>query len=119
PMAAVYRGGQATLFRHQALHDGLTGLPNRELFHDRAAEALSVAKRERGPFAIVAIDLDRFKQVNDSLGHHRGDLLLRGVGPRLELAAGEGATVGRLGGDEFALILPGADAEEALAVCER
>jgi diguanylate cyclase (GGDEF)-like protein len=119
PMAAVYRGGQATLFRHQALHDGLTGLPNRELFRDHAVEALTEAKRNRQSFAIVAIDLDRFKQVNDSLGHHRGDLLLRGVGPRLEGAAGEGATVARLGGDEFALILPGAGLEEALLVCER
>ena len=119
PMAAVYRGGQATLFRHQALHDALTGLPNRELFSDRANEALVDAKRSREPFAVVAIDLDRFKQVNDSLGHHRGDLLLRGVGPRLESAAGVHATVARLGGDEFALILPGAGTDEALVVCER
>jgi diguanylate cyclase (GGDEF)-like protein len=119
PMAAVYRSGQATLFRHQALHDVLTGLPNRELFREQAEQALRVARRTGGELAIVAIDLDGFKQINDSLGHARGDELLQAVGPRLQESTPEDATIARLGGDEFVLLLPGCGEHEARAIAER
>ena len=74
---------QAQENEHQALHDALTDLPNRTLFHDRARQALLTAKRDGGTVAVVIIDLDRFKDVNDTLGHQSGDLLLRALGPRL------------------------------------
>jgi diguanylate cyclase (GGDEF)-like protein len=87
---------------HQATHDMLTGLPNRALFLTRALSALS-----DGGFAIVLLDLDRFKDVNDTLGHAIGDRLLCELSERLLRAVGEEATAARLGGDEFALVLPG------------
>jgi len=90
---------------HQALHDPLTGLPNRELFRRTAEEALARGRRgEQG--ALVLIDLDHFKEVNDSLGHHAGDELLRVVGRRLGESLRTDDTVARLGGDEFGLVLP-------------
>src|SRR3954454_5319349 len=107
PMAAVYRGGQATLFRHQALHDVLTGLPNRELLRGHAEQAPGGGRRTDGEMAIVAIDLDGFKQINASLGHARGDELLQAVGPRLASVTPDDVTMARLGGDEVVLLLPG------------
>jgi len=90
---------------HQALHDPLTGLPNRELFRRTAEEALARGRRgERG--ALVLMDLDHFKEVNDTLGHHAGDELLRVVGRRLGESLRTDDTVARLGGDEFGLVLP-------------
>ncbi|HSF26709.1 MAG TPA: EAL domain-containing protein [Actinomycetes bacterium] len=90
---------------HQALHDHLTGLPNREWFRLRSEEAVEAARRgEHG--AVVLVDLDHFKEVNDSLGHHAGDELLRVVARRLSNALRTDDTVARLGGDEFGLILP-------------
>jgi diguanylate cyclase (GGDEF)-like protein len=105
---------------HLSLHDPLTGLPNRALFHDRVEHALAAAHRSRRPFAVMLLDLDRFKEVNDSLGHAAGDAVLCAVGPRLAHELREGDTLARLGGDEFALLLPEvADAGAAAAAGRR
>ncbi|MEV4639832.1 bifunctional diguanylate cyclase/phosphodiesterase [Actinoplanes sp. NPDC049548] len=98
---------------HEALHDTLTGLPNRAGFRQRAKAALERAPR-RG--AMVLVDLNHFKEVNDTLGHHAGDELLKVVAERLVAALRPGDTVTRLGGDEFGVILPGAGPQEALAL---
>jgi diguanylate cyclase (GGDEF)-like protein len=90
-----------------AYADPLTGLPNRALFNDRIGQAVRTAERNQGELAVLTMDLDRFKHVNDTLGHHMGDLLLREVAYRLHRALQRGTdTVARLGGDEFAVLLP-------------
>jgi diguanylate cyclase (GGDEF)-like protein len=94
-----------------AEHDVLTGLPNRTLFQRRVVDA--IAEADRDGVAVAVIDLDRFKEVNDTLGHANGDLLLREIGRRLADAAGAGNTVARLGGDEFGVILTGFASSEA------
>ncbi|MDP4025444.1 EAL domain-containing protein [Methylobacterium sp. NEAU 140] len=91
--------------RHMALHDALTGLPNRTLFRDRLDQAVARTARTRSPFAVLACDLDRFKTVNDSLGHPAGDALLRAVGDRMRAVLRPYDTVARLGGDEFAVVI--------------
>jgi diguanylate cyclase (GGDEF)-like protein len=102
--------------RYQAFHDALTGLSNRALFNDRLAHALDRHRRDRRGLAVVLIDLDNFKLVNDSLGHGVGDELLVAVGERLRRATRSGDTVARLGGDEFAVLLEdGGCAEEVAA----
>lgn len=91
---------------HQARHDDLTGLPNRLLFRERLASEISLAQRENKLLALLFIDLDHFKSINDTLGHSAGDLLLKQAAQRLR-SSRESDTVARLGGDEFAIILPG------------
>jgi diguanylate cyclase (GGDEF)-like protein len=91
---------------HQALHDPLTGLPNRVLFADRISQAIRIAKRSGDEVAVFLMDLDRFKEVNDTLGHHSGDLLLQELAVRLQRALRTSDTVARLGGDEFGVLLP-------------
>jgi diguanylate cyclase (GGDEF)-like protein len=105
---------------HLAYYDGLTGLPNRELFIDRLSLALVQAHRDSKQLAVLFLDLDRFKQINDSLGHSVGDELLRAMGTRVHEAVREGDTLARLGGDEFTLLLPGVhNAAEAARVAQK
>ena len=91
---------------HASLHDALTGLPNRVLFIRRIGEVLAEGRRNRSATALLLIDLDRFQEVNDTLGHHCGDRLLMQIGARLGGELRDGHTVARLGGDEFAVLLP-------------
>jgi diguanylate cyclase (GGDEF)-like protein/PAS domain S-box-containing protein len=102
--AALVR--QSELNEHQALHDALTDLPNRTLFRDRIERAILTAERESTRIAVLMMDLDRFKEINDSLGHHAGDSLLCELGERLQTALRASDTIARLGGDEFGVLLP-------------
>jgi diguanylate cyclase (GGDEF)-like protein len=90
---------------HRAMHDELTGLANRRLLQERIQHAIARARSRGTPFALVAIDLDRFKHVNDTLGHGAGDELLKIVGERLVNSVRQSETVARIGGDEFVLLL--------------
>jgi diguanylate cyclase (GGDEF)-like protein len=101
---------------HTAEHDSLTGLPNRVLLTDRVGQALAFAARHKGKAAVLFLDLDGFKRVNDSLGHSTGDKLLRSVADRLESCVRAGDTVSRQGGDEFVVLLSEVDKPEAAAV---
>jgi diguanylate cyclase (GGDEF)-like protein len=106
--------------RHQARHDSLTGLANRVQLRDRMEQALAASADTGELVAVLLIDLDRFKEINDSLGHSYGDALLRQVGPRLRSILRERDVVARLGGDEFAVLLPAVDGvAEARTVAER
>ncbi|MFT4056560.1 MAG: GGDEF domain-containing response regulator [Novosphingobium sp.] len=105
---------------HRSLHDPLTDLPNRTLFADRLSQACARAKRSGDPFGLVMIDLDRFKEINDSLGHAAGDAVLITLGRRMCEHLREVDTVARLGGDEFAVLLQNVDGDEsALAVATK
>ncbi|MGH9293208.1 MAG: putative bifunctional diguanylate cyclase/phosphodiesterase [Acidimicrobiales bacterium] len=106
--------------RHQALHDGLTDLPNRDLIFDRTEQLLARARRDGTSSAALFVDLDRFKDVNDTCGHDAGDTLLREVGMRFSGVLRETDTVGRLGGDEFVVLVEGAQgAQDPRRVAER
>ncbi len=98
---------QKDALEYQTLHDPLTGLPNRLLFNDRLRQAILIGHRERRPLALLIMDMDRFKEVNDTLGHHIGDLLLQQVALRLAGTLRQSDTVARLGGDEFAVLPAG------------
>jgi diguanylate cyclase (GGDEF)-like protein len=100
--------------RHQALHDALTGLPNRALFRDRVKTSID-SGGGNGEAAILLMDLDRFKEVNDTLGHHNGDLLLEAVAARLVSIVRPGDVVARLGGDEFAVLVTNAASRDTVA----
>ncbi|MDA8189379.1 MAG: PAS domain S-box protein [Dehalococcoidales bacterium] len=103
-----------------AYHDALTGLPNRTVFSDRLSVALAHARRNNDKLAVMMLDLDEFKQINDTLGHNVGDQLLKGVGERLVSLLRKSDTVARMGGDEFMLLLPELSlAEEADEIAER
>jgi diguanylate cyclase (GGDEF)-like protein len=102
-----------------ATHDALTGLPNRLLFADRATQALAVGRRDNSCPAVLMIDLDRFKEVNDTLGHQHGDMLLKQVAQRLSAALRPSDTAARFGGDEFAILLPDGGSEAAANVAVR
>jgi len=104
---------QSAHLEHQVMHDVLTGLPNRSLMNDRLDKQLASARRSQEPFAVLMIDLNRFKDINDSLGHAVGDELLKTVGGRLSDSVREQDTVARLGGDEFAVLLPSTPANGA------
>jgi len=113
--------------QHQAQHDALTGLPNRVLLHERIEQSILATRRHGRPFALLFLDLDGFKEINDAFGHYTGDILLTQVGERLRGHLAAGDTIARLGGDEFAIVLtdPGAGRDHAplgaslLAVLER
>jgi diguanylate cyclase (GGDEF)-like protein len=106
--------------RRQAHTDDLTALPNRRLFRQRAADAIAEAERNGSEVAALLIDLDRFKEVNDTLGHGAGDALLSLIGPRLRAALRPGDVVARLGGDEFAILIEDPDvAHGATGVCDQ
>jgi diguanylate cyclase (GGDEF)-like protein/PAS domain S-box-containing protein len=103
--------------RHVAHHDSLTGLPNRVLFNDRLEQSIRFARRDKRQFALLYLDLDRFKPVNDTLGHAAGDELLKSVAARLRAQVRQSDTVARIGGDEFTVILADiATLEDARAV---
>lgn len=112
-LASALAGREAEL-RHQAFHDGLTGLANRALYVDRVAHALELHRRDRRSLAICYVDLDGFKAVNDTRGHAAGDELLRQIADRFRAVTTEADTLARLGGDEFALLLEGQ--QDSLAV---
>ncbi len=114
------RKAAETKIAFMAQHDTLTGLPNRALFADRLERALAASRRSGTPTALLFIDLDKFKPVNDTYGHAVGDLLLQQAAERMRSALRESDTVGRIGGDEFVVLLPAVDrGEDALLVAEK
>ena len=116
---AIERREEEERTRYDALHDPLTGLPNRNLFLDRLGRTLAQAERRRSSVAVLFLDLDQFKLVNDSLGHAAGDELLASVAPRLEQALRPSDTIARFGGDEFAILAEVKTERDAVRVAER
>src|SRR5262249_41803554 len=105
---------------HVAFYDALTGLPNRALFMEHLDHALRRARQQKGDLAVLFLDLDRFKEINDSLGHDFGDRLLVAIAERLRAAMAGAAPVARLGGDEFTILLEDrATTDEAVRLAER
>lgn len=117
----VHRGsmtiaGQQKRLIKQALYDDLTGLPNRAMFHDRVERAITAAQGAGHPTSLLLMDLDRFKEINDTFGHQYGDILLQEFGAHIIGTLAEGDTIARLGGDEFAVLLSSAGEAEAVSV---
>lgn len=110
---------QKNVMKHQALHDVLTGLPNRTLLEERAQQSFQIAGRENFPCCFLMVDLNRFKEVNDTLGYHTGDVLLQEVAQRFRLQLRSSDTLARLGGDEFAVALPDTNATQAEEVIQK
>lgn len=108
-----------SFMRFQAYHDLLTGLPNRSLFRDRLSLAISHAKRNGSRVAVMFLDVDRFKVVNDTLGHSIGDLLIQAVARRISSCLREGDTLSRFGGDEFTLLMPNIHTQHDAAIIAR
>ena len=121
PIAAIHKSAALASDRErQAFHDSLTGLPNRVLLQDRTSRLLQDGARADNMLAVMLLDLDHFKEINDTLGHHVGDLLIGAVGERLLTAVREGDTVARLGGDEFAVLLASMTSlDDAVNVADR
>ena len=115
---SVSKKQQDALVR-QALHDDLTNLPNRTLFMDRLEQAILAAQRNDQPIAVLLMDLDHFKEINDTLGHHIGDLLLREIGPKIHQNLRSIDTIARMGGDEFLLLLPGSTQEQSIEISNK
>ena len=112
--------GQRERILHDSMHDRLTGLPNRVMLADRFEQALGAGRGQESEIGFLLVDLDHFKEVNDTLGHTYGDQLLKMVGAQLATVLREGQSVARLGGDEFGVLLPGVNGlAETLAVAER
>ncbi|RMD80178.1 MAG: GGDEF domain-containing protein [Gammaproteobacteria bacterium] len=109
----------AAALEYQALHDPLTGLSNRAHFYDHLHQAIAASRRTGEPFALLLVDLDRFKEINDTHGHQVGDLLLQQVAARVRHVIRESDLAARLGGDEFALLLLGADKEGGLRIARK
>ena len=107
------------MIEHQALHDALTNLPNRALLHDRLTYAIQLAERQNTYLALLVMDLDRFKDINDTLGHQVGDKILQQVAKRLQHILRPSDTVARLGGDEFAVLLPVTDVTYANHIAQK
>lgn len=103
---------------HMAYHDGLTNLPNRRFFNDRLVSTINMAKETNQPLTVMYIDMDRFKYINDSLGHLIGDKVLQESAKRLENCVQNSGFVARVGGDEFNILLPNTDREQALDIAE-
>jgi len=108
-----------TALEHQALHDALTGLPNRNLLFDRAKQHINNTVRDDNSMALIMMDLDRFKEINDTLGHQTGDRILEQVSLRLVETLRDTDTVARLGGDEFAIVLPLQEPDHAKIVVQK
>jgi diguanylate cyclase (GGDEF)-like protein len=117
--SALDREESEARMRHQSLHDGLTGLPNRSLFYDRIEHAFARAQRTESLIAVCLLDVDQFKTINDSLGHEAGDDLLVALSARLQQVIRGSDTVARLGGDEFVVLCEVESEAEAFAVAER
>ncbi len=113
------RKAQQATIEHLALHDSLTNLPNRALLSDRLENSIQLATRQNTYLALLVMDLDRFKDINDTLGHQVGDMLLQQVGTRLQRILRPVDTVARLGGDEFAILLPVTDATYANHISQK
>ena len=105
--------------RYRALHDELTELPNRNLLYERIEQAMLQAQRDKTVIAILLMDLNRFKEINDTLGHFYGDYLLQMIAPRLRQSIRKSDTIARFGGDEFAVVLPGVVMEQAINIAEK
>jgi diguanylate cyclase (GGDEF)-like protein len=118
--SAIIRKGDADRILHLALHDALTGLPNRALLHDRALQSIAMAKRNNTKFAWLCLDLDKFKPINDGFGHAIGDAVLAQVSARMQACMRESDTLARIGGDEFILLLEAIeDIDLARALAEK
>ena len=110
---------QTEALEHLAMHDILTDLPNRALLHDRLKQAIVTGQRDNRHVALLMMDLDRFKEINDTLGHHVGDMILKEVGERLPSALRKADTIARLGGDEFAVVLPSTQKTFAIEIAQK